>query len=284
MLTADDIRNIQFKKASIGGYRTDEVDNFIDEVVELAEELEELQGLRKENAEIIAKSELLMKKVEEMRSNEDSVSTVLVKSQKEADKTIKEAKKQAAQILKDAQAEAERIVSDATARIVKEKEMLVQITEEAAVIRKKLIQSFERQIKSLEVLPDENEPEKLKEMLDEKYPTKPAEKQKKSAEKKEEAFATIEEAVEDATAQTEDSANAEAAAAPTATVETTKPETEDISGSSETEKKAADAAAKAEEQKDAKEVKDGKIQIDKSKFETRFGKLKFGEDYDVKKG
>ena len=281
MLTADDIRNIQFKKASIGGYRTDEVDNFIDEVVELAEELEELQGLRKENAEIIAKSELLMKKVEEMRSNEDSVSTVLVKSQKEADKTIKEAKKQAAQILKDAQAEAERIVSDATARIVKEKEMLVQITEEAAVIRKKLIQSFERQIKSLDVLPDENEPEKLKEMLDEKYPTKPAEKQKKSAEKKEEAFATIEEAVEDATSQTEDSANAEAAAAPD---ETIKPEMEDISSDSETEKKAADAAAEPEEQKDAKEVKDGKIQIDKSKFETRFGKLKFGEDYDVKKG
>lgn len=269
MLTVDQIKNISFKKASIGGYKCEDVDNFIDEVTETVEDL------KKKNAEIVAKSELLVQKVEEMRVDQDSVSAVLVKSQKEADKTVKDAKKQAAQILKDARAEADRIVADANARIVREKELIVQITEEAAEIRKKLIEEFEQQIESLKVLPEKEEAKRLKKSLDEKYPTetysKPADKAKREDEQ-EEGFDTIEAAVEDATSATEDSANAEAAAVEDAAEDEEEAEVPD------------DGEGDEPEAKEAKDVKDGKIQIDKSKFENRFGKLKFGEDYDVKKG
>ncbi len=273
MLTVDQIKNISFKKASIGGYKCDEVDTFIDDVTATVEDL------KKKNAEIIAKSELLMTKVEEMRSNEDSVSAVLVKSQKEADKTVKEAKKTAAQILKDARAEADKIIADANNRIIREKDMIVQITEEAAVIRKKLIEEFEQQIESLKVLPDVDESEKLEKSLNEKYPTeiysnseKPSKKAEQESEEVEEVFDTIEEAARDAASATEDSANAEAAAA--------EPELDEADEEPEEE----DGEEEKEEPKaDAKEAKDGKIQIDKSKFENRFGKLKFGDDYDVKK-
>ncbi len=270
MLTVDQIKNISFKKASIGGYKCDEVDAFIDDVTATVEEL------KKKNAEIIAKSELLMQKVEEMRSNEDSVSAVLVKSQKEADKTVKEAKKQAAQILKDARVEADRIIADANNRIIREKDMIVRITEEAAEIRKKLIEEFEQQIESLKVLPERMEAKELEKKLNEKYPTeiysssadKPSRKEADVKPEAEDGFDTIEEAARDASSATEESANAEAAAA--------EPETE--AGESEPEAEPAPEEKPAE-----KESKDGKIQIDKSKFENRFGKLKFGDDYDVKK-
>ena len=93
MLTVDQIQNISFKKASIGGYRCDEVDNFIDDVTATVEEL------KKQNSEIISKSELLMKKVAEYRDEEDSIHQVLLKSQKDGDKIVKEAEEEAKKIL-----------------------------------------------------------------------------------------------------------------------------------------------------------------------------------------
>ena len=45
MLTLTDIKNITFRKASIGGYRSDEVDDFIDSVIASYEVL-----LRKQNS------------------------------------------------------------------------------------------------------------------------------------------------------------------------------------------------------------------------------------------
>ena len=39
MLTVDEIKNISFKKASIGGYKPDEVESFVDEVAATVEEL-----------------------------------------------------------------------------------------------------------------------------------------------------------------------------------------------------------------------------------------------------
>ncbi len=264
MLTLDEIQNIKFKKASIGGYRVDEVDSFIDDVEKLAEQLEDLPRLRKENADYEDRCQRLMKMLEEKRSEESAVSAVLVKAQKDADKIRAEAQAEAKEIIEKAHKEADKAVADTNNRIKAQKQQAVRITEEAEIIRKKLIENFEKQIESLKLLPEDGESAKLKEKLDEEYPTKTfadedktKSKPKPKADKaEEEGFQTIEEAVEDATAATEDSANAEAAAAPV-----------------------------GESEKDDKEdsAKDGKIQIDKSKFESRFGKLKFGEDYDVKK-
>ena len=95
MLTVDQIKNITFKKASIGGYRCDEVDSFIRDVTASVEEL------KKQNAEIISKSELLMKKVEEYRQDEDSINKILVKSQKEGEKIVKDAQDEADKILEN---------------------------------------------------------------------------------------------------------------------------------------------------------------------------------------
>lgn len=290
MLTAEQIKKISFKKASIGGYKCEEVDVFIDEV------LDTVETLRKENIEITKKSELLVASIEEYRNNQESVSTVLVKSQKEADKTKKEAQFEAEKTVKDAQAEADailsearaeadRILKEANARIKREKDMITQITEEAAEIRQKLIEEFEQQIESLKVLPEKAEAENLKKTLDEKYPTqtysKPSDKIKKVEEpvKEEEGFDTIEAAVEDATSATEDSANAEAALVD----DVEEIEEEAFVPDDGEEEEEDEEEFEEDEEEDEDPVKDGKIKIDKSKFEGRFGKLKFGKDYDVNK-
>lgn len=233
MLTIDQIKNISFKKASIGGYRCDEVDNFINDVTATVEEL------KKQNSEIISKSELLMKKVEEYRQDEDSINKILVKSQKEGEKIVKDAEDEAKTILDNAKTEADRIIADANDRIIKEKEMINTIEQESAELRKKLIEFHQQQIDALKGLPSDKEVLAKKKELDKKYPTEVySNKTEETAPIVEEVFSTIEEAAEDAKAET-----AEATAA---------------------------------------DADNGTIQIEKSAFEKKFGKLKFGDDYDVK--
>ena len=233
MLTVDQIKNISFKKASIGGYRPDEVDEFIDEVTATVEEL------KKQNLDIIAKSEVLVNKIEEYRGKEDSISSAEENALKEAERIKEEAVKQAAEIIEKAKAEADEIIADANNRVIHEKEMIAKIEQEAADVRKKLTDAYQLQIDALKVLPKQKEVDAIKNGLDEEYPTETY-SEEKSGETGGEAFETIEEAAEDAKAETEDTAAAEADTEP------------------------------------------GTIQIEKSAFERKFGKLKFGDDYDVK--
>ena len=229
MLTVDQIQNISFKKASIGGYRCDEVDNFIDDVTATVEEL------KKQNSEIISKSELLMKKVEEYRQDEDSIHQILVKSQKDGEKIIKDAEEEAKKILDNAKAEADRIIADANDRIIREKEMINNIEQESAEIRSKLIEVYQTQIDALKGIPSEKELETRKKELDEKYPT--------------EMYSD-------------------------STQETAPIEEESFSGTK--------AESSKPENPDDSESDSSTIQIEKSAFEKKFGKLKFGDEYDVK--
>lgn len=234
MLTVDQIKNVSFKKASIGGYRCDEVDNFIDDVVDTVE------SLKKEKSEILGKLEILMKRIEEYRQDEDSVHNALLSAQKLADKSLKDSKHESEQILIEAKAEADRIIKDANDRIIKEKEMIVKIEQEAADIRKKMIAAYEQQINALKALPEQLNVDTMKADLDKEYPTEIYSTPAETPLAEEDTFKTIEEAVEDAISDT-----------PT-----------------------PEAAPEAEDDNST-------IQIEKSAFERKFGKLKFGDDYDV---
>lgn len=232
MLTVDQIKNISFKKATIGGYHCEEVDNFIDDVVATVE------TLKKEKAEILGKLEILMQRIDEYRQDENNVHNALLSAQRVADKSIKESKEEADRMISDAKAEADRIIADANNRIIKEKEMIAKIEQEAADIRTRLIESYEKQIEALKALPEQKEVDALKNDLNERYPTDIYSDESEA--EKEEIFETIEEAVEDATA--------EAISVDNSSQDNDDPKT---------------------------------IQIEKSAFESKFGKLKFGDDYDV---
>ncbi len=238
MLTIDQIKNVSFRKANIGGYRPDDVDSFIDDVQETVE------SLKKEKSELLGKMEILMKRIEEYREDEDSVHTALVSAQKLADQAVKKSKTEAQKILSDARKEAEQIVKDANAQIVAEKEQIVKIQQEAADVRQSLLDAYKLQIETLENLPDQAQVDTSKEKLEEKYPTRSylQEEDNKSDTKE---FTSIEEA-------------AEAAHLPA-------------------EQSQADIA----EGDTALSDDEGVIQLEKSAFEKKFGKLKFGEDYDI---
>ena len=107
MLTLEQIRDVTFRKAKFGGYMPEDVNDFIDEV------LASYESLLQNNAELVRKLEILAKKVEEYREDEESIRTAVMSAQKLGDASIREAKHKAEVILKDASLKAEKIVGGA---------------------------------------------------------------------------------------------------------------------------------------------------------------------------
>ena len=108
MLTIDEIKNISFRKATLnGGYRAEDVDSFIDEVIVSFEQL------KKEKTNLVHKIDVLATRVEQYRADEETVRNALLASQKVADACIREAKEKAAKIVRDAETKAQTLLVDA---------------------------------------------------------------------------------------------------------------------------------------------------------------------------
>ena len=95
MTTAQDIREKTFEK-SFNGYNMNQVDDFLDQLAA------DITALTKENASLKSKMRVLVEKVEEYRTTEDSMRSALLSAQKTG-----------AQIESDAQARADAIVAEA---------------------------------------------------------------------------------------------------------------------------------------------------------------------------
>ena len=71
MLTIDEIKNISFRKATLnGGYRAEDVDSFIDEVIVSFEQL------KKEKTNLVHKIDVLATRVEQYRADEETEETL----------------------------------------------------------------------------------------------------------------------------------------------------------------------------------------------------------------
>lgn len=166
MLTIDEIKNISFRKATLnGGYRAEDVDAFIDEVIATFEQQ------KKEKTNLVHKIDVLATRVEQYRADEETVRNALLASQKVSDACIKEAKDKAAKIVRDAERKAQILVADANRMTAKEKENYLQLQADAVNLRSELIELYKSHIQSISDLPTVQDYEKVEAEIEEKYPT-----------------------------------------------------------------------------------------------------------------
>ena len=166
MLTIDEIKNISFRKATLsGGYRAEDVDAFIDDVIASFEQL------KKEKTNLVHKIDVLATRVEQYRSDEETVRNALLASQKVSDACIREAKEKAAKIIRDAETKAQALLVDANKMTAIEKENYLQLQADAVALRGELIELYKNHIQSLDNLPTSVDLEEKKAELDQKYPT-----------------------------------------------------------------------------------------------------------------
>lgn len=109
MLTPLDIRNKEFKKG-FRGYNEEDVDEFLDKVIQNYEKL------YRENIELKESLERLGTKLEHYQSLETTLNNTLVVAQETAEDVKLNAKKEAELIVKEAEGSASRIVDEARSK------------------------------------------------------------------------------------------------------------------------------------------------------------------------
>ncbi len=133
MLTIDEIKDVKFRtNRGQSFYKAEDVDAFIDEVIET------LEMKNNEKAELVHKMDILATRIEQYRSDEETVRNALLSAQKVADSTLKEANEQSEVSLKNAKEKADKMIADAQKEVAKEKEALVALQKLANEMRSEL--------------------------------------------------------------------------------------------------------------------------------------------------
>ena len=163
MLTIDEIKNISFRKANRNsGYRAEDVDAFIDEVIATFEQQ------KQEKTNLVHKIDRLATRLEEYKEDEETVRNALLTSQKMSDACIKEAKEKAAKIIREAEEKSETMIAEASQTAAREKEKYIYLQSDAVDLRNQLIELYSKHIKSIDDLPTASDVEKTKKELGDK--------------------------------------------------------------------------------------------------------------------
>lgn len=151
MYTAKEIREIAFTK-SFGGYKTIEVDDFVDRCADTVE------TLTNENAELNKKLEILANKLLEYRNEEDTIRTTLMSAQRLGDTVLREAKHKAELILEDAAIKSEKAISELKAEEDAERANLAKLKQDVADFKARILDMYREHLTQVSLLPEE-EPE-----------------------------------------------------------------------------------------------------------------------------
>ncbi|WP_101696534.1 DivIVA domain-containing protein [Clostridium minihomine] len=165
MLTLNDIINVSFRKSNFSGYRTEDVDHFIDQVRDSYDQLlkktmeqnEAYEALSQEKAHLEKKLEVLAEKIEDYRKDESEIKTALVSAQKLGEASIREARHKAEIILKDATLKSERIIGTAKADVVAQERELEDLKKKVLDFRTKLLAIYKDHLTMIDAIPSRKE-------------------------------------------------------------------------------------------------------------------------------
>ena len=149
MLTPQDIKDKKFEKALVGGYEMSLVDDFLERLTE------DYSALYRDNATLKSKLKVLVEKVEEYRSTEDSMRMALLTAQKMATEITDEAKNKADVILAEAQGAAAIRAKELSLALVQEEAKLESAKQKTSAFSKEVLTLIDTErefLKNLESL------------------------------------------------------------------------------------------------------------------------------------
>lgn len=138
----NDIKEKKFDK-SFNGYKMEEVDDFLQEIVT------EFEILKKQNAEQEKKMEVLADKIREYRNDEDAIKEALLGAQKQSSSVLAAAKEKSEKMISDAKEKSEKMIKDAENRVKEKDAYAKKLVDDANNEKTRIIAECER--KSAEI-------------------------------------------------------------------------------------------------------------------------------------
>ena len=259
MHTLNEIKNKKFDKSAFG-YKVEDVENFLNEVIDY------VSALENEKAETEKKLVVLANKIEEYRNEEDSLRQALLGAQKLGDSILKEAKNRAEIIMRDATIKSENIVKNVKEDVKREEVILNKMKREVDAFRSKMLTMYNSHIDMIKSIPEleREKAEVVEEPQVEVVDTKAAEPEIKEEPKVEPEVTFVEPEVKE-------EPKIEAVFEPEV-VEEVKPEVTEPEVEEEPEEEGFKISGG---------FKFSRFDEKEEKKESKFGPLKFGDGYDL---
>lgn len=143
MLSIQDIQAKSFEKAVFGGYDMRTVDEFLETVAE------SYSVLHKENATLKAKMKVLIEKIEEYRTVEESMRKALLSAQNIADDMVNKAKSESEELKRKAETEVQSKLYQTQKEIKLEAEKLEKAKELTQAFAMKITQIYQGEIDTI---------------------------------------------------------------------------------------------------------------------------------------
>ncbi len=147
MLNPNEIANHKFDKAMGRGYRMEEVENYLGQVAG------EMNELLLDKQELEKKMMVLAEKLEEYKRDEESLRAALLGAQKLGDSVVRDAKAKAASIIEDANAQANLLRENAKRAIEREQHAFIRMQREVATFRSKLQMLYKQHLELISSIP-----------------------------------------------------------------------------------------------------------------------------------
>ncbi|MGB4368423.1 MAG: DivIVA domain-containing protein [Caldicoprobacterales bacterium] len=142
-LTPMDIHNKEFTR-SFRGYDEDEVDQFLDEIVE------EFERLYKENIDLKDRLSMVVDQINNYKTMENTLKETLVTAQKTADELTESAQKKSELIIKEAEGKAREIIDNAHTKVLEIKKEFDEYRKQMQVFRSRFKNLLETQLEILQ--------------------------------------------------------------------------------------------------------------------------------------
>lgn len=146
MLTPQDLQEVSFEKAKIGGYVMKSVDEFLEPL------MDDYVTLYKENAVLKSKMRLLVERLESYRANEAGAKAAAEQAKQEADALLAEARRKSEELVAQAQGEARSAKGDLDASVSAEADRLQRAKEATAEFVAAVEAQLARQRQALDAL------------------------------------------------------------------------------------------------------------------------------------
>ena len=145
MLSSEEIRSITFER-SMRGYRTEDVDAFLEKIAAGVDQL------NAERDDLQKKLYILAQKVEEYRSEEETLKSALLNAHRLGENVIHEAKIKSDGMIREATGKAQRILEAADLREREEKDRLRALEAEVTAFKGSILALYQKHIEALSEL------------------------------------------------------------------------------------------------------------------------------------
>lgn len=143
MISLKDLETKTFEKSVFGGYEMKAVDEFLTQVHQSYVEIQ------KDNDTLKSKLKIVISKVEEYKTVEESMRKALLSAQNIADEILRKAREQSEKIIKDANERAKKEIHNTKAEIKNEERKLEAVREKTLELTTKITTYYESEIESI---------------------------------------------------------------------------------------------------------------------------------------